>query len=154
MSVPLNGRDSGWVLGSTPATGVGGGASPPPELVTSYAYNPTDGRLETIRGGGLHPPSQFNYSYLANSNLIKTITSPAHTVTNTYEPNRNILDVKENKAGTTIISKHDYLVNAIGQRSNLAQTGTAFATVFAAARDIAWGYDSLGQVYLGSGVAF
>jgi RHS repeat-associated protein len=139
-------RDSGWVLGSTPASGVGGGASPPPELVTSYAYNPTHGRLETIRGGGLHPPSQFNYSYLANSNLIKTITSPAHTVTNTYEPNRDVLDVKENKAGTTIISKHDYLVNAIGQRSNLAQTGTAFATAFAAARDIAWGYDPLGQV--------
>ena len=58
-------RDSGWVLGSTPASGVGGGATPPPELVTSYAYNPTDGRLETIRGGGLHPPSQFSYSYTA-----------------------------------------------------------------------------------------
>jgi RHS repeat-associated protein len=33
-------------------------------------------------------------------------------------------------------------VNAIGQRTNVAQSGTAFA----AARSTAWGYDSLGQV--------
>ena len=33
-------------------------------------------------------------------------------------------------------------MNAIGQRSNVAQSGTAFA----GSRDIAWGYDSLGQV--------
>jgi RHS repeat-associated protein len=63
-------------------------------------------------------------------------------VTNYYEPNRDILDIKQNKAGTNIVSRYDYLVNAIGQRSNLAQTGTAFAS----SRDIAWGYDSLGQV--------
>ena len=33
-------------------------------------------------------------------------------------------------------------MNALGQRTNLAQTGTAFA----GSRDIAWGYDPLGQV--------
>jgi RHS repeat-associated protein len=70
------------------------------------------------------------------------VTGPAHTVTNEWETNRDILDYKENKAGTTLVSKYDYLVNAIGQRSNVAQSGTAFAS----SRDIAWGYDSLGQV--------
>jgi RHS repeat-associated protein len=70
------------------------------------------------------------------------VTGPAHTVTNTYEPNRDILDVKENKAGTSVVSRYDYTVNAIGQRSNVAQTGTAFA----AARSTAWAYDPLGQV--------
>jgi hypothetical protein len=70
------------------------------------------------------------------------VTGPVHTVTNTYEPNRDILDVKENKAGTTTVSKYDYLVNALGQRSNVAQTGTAFA----GSRDVSWGYDTLGQV--------
>jgi RHS repeat-associated protein len=70
------------------------------------------------------------------------VTGPAHTVTNTYEPNRDILDVKENKAGTTTVSKYDYLVNALGQRSNVATSGTAFAS----SRDITWGYDSFGQV--------
>jgi hypothetical protein len=29
--------------------------------------------------------------------LVKTVTGPAHTVTNTYEQNRNTLDVKENR---------------------------------------------------------
>ena len=74
--------------------------------------------------------------------MVKTVTGPAHTVTNEWETNRDILDYKENKAGTTLVSKYDYLVNAIGQRSNVAQSGTAFAS----SRDIAWGYDSLGQV--------
>jgi hypothetical protein len=68
------GRDSGYSLGSTPAPGVGGGASPPPELVTSYAYNPTDGRLSTVGRGDIPVPQSFNYTYLANSNLIETIT--------------------------------------------------------------------------------
>jgi RHS repeat-associated protein len=134
-------RDTGWVLGSTPASGVGGGASPPPELVTSYAYNPTDGRLSEISNPQISNQI-FSYTYTANSNLLSTVTGPIHTVTNTYEPNRDILDVKENKAGTSVVSRYDYTVNAIGQRSNVAQTGTAFA----GSRDIAWGYDSLGQV--------
>jgi RHS repeat-associated protein len=135
------GRDSGYSLGSTPASGVGGGAPPPPELVTSYAYNPTDGRLSSISNPQLSNVS-FAYGYETGSSLVKTVTGPAHTVTNTYEPNRDILDVKENKAGTSVVSRYDYTVNAIGQRSNVAQTGTAFAS----SRDIAWAYDPLGQV--------
>ena len=67
---------------------------------------------------------------------------PAHTVTNSYDPTRNVLLNKENKAGTTIISNYAYDVNAIGQRTDVSQSGSAFAT----ARDIAWGYDPLGQV--------
>ena len=66
-------RDSGWVLGSTPASGVGGGATPPPELVTSYAYNPTDGRLETI-------VSVLNLSYALSAwggaRLIRRLPRP------------------------------------------------------------------------------
>ncbi len=49
---------------------------------------------------------------------------------------------KQNKVGNTVISQYDYTVNAIGQRTDVAQTGTAFQAV----RGIAWGYDSLGQV--------
>jgi RHS repeat-associated protein len=63
-------------------------------------------------------------------------------VTNTWEPDRDVLDAKENKVGTVSVSKLDYSVNAIGQRTALSQTGTAFASV----RGIAWGYDSYGQV--------
>ena len=50
--------------------------------------------------------------------------------------------MKENKAGTSVVSRYDYTVNAIGQRTNVAQTGTAFGSV----RDIAWGYNAKGEV--------
>jgi hypothetical protein len=65
-----------------------------------------------------------------------------HTVTNTWEPEREVLGAKENKAGGTVVSRFDYSVNATGQRTATSQTGSAFASV----RSIAWGYDTLGQL--------
>jgi RHS repeat-associated protein len=124
-------RESGWELKNGATT----------ENSVRYDYSLTDGRLSSISNPQLSNVS-FAYGYETGSSLVKTVTGPAHTVTNTYEQNRNTLDVKENKAGTSVVSRYDYTVNAIGQRSNVAQTGTAFAS----SRDIAWGYDSLGQV--------
>ena len=55
----------------------------------------------------MHPPSQFSYPYVPNSNLLATITTSSPlltdhsaliTSTNTYEPNRDVLDTKQNKA--------------------------------------------------------
>jgi RHS repeat-associated protein len=124
-------RESGWELKNGATT----------ENSVRYDYSLTDGRLSSISNPQLSNVS-FAYGYETGSSLVKTVTGPAHTVTNTYEPNRDILDVKENKAGTSVVSRYDYTVNAIGQRSNVAQTGTAFAS----SRDIAWAYDPLGQV--------
>jgi YD repeat-containing protein len=129
------GRDTGWQLKN--------GATI--ENEASYTYHATTGRLETIGRGDTPVPSEFTYGYLANSNLIETITATAgavHTVTNVWEPTRNVLDLKQNKVGTNIISSYDYTVNAIGQRTNVSQDGTAFQAI----RAIGWGYDSLGQV--------
>jgi RHS repeat-associated protein len=113
------------------------------ENSVTYNYHLTDGRVDSISGGGLHPPSQFNYTYEPNSyGLIKTITSPIHTVTNNYEADRNVLQSKQNKVGTTNISTYQYGVNPLGQRTNVAQTGTAFGSV----RDIIWGYNAKGEV--------
>ena len=44
------GRDTGFILGSTPAPGVGGGApaSTIVEAQAAYAYSPTDGRIAQI----------------------------------------------------------------------------------------------------------
>ena len=77
-----------------------------------------------------------------SSHLLSTIVGPAHTVENTYDPTRDVLLTKENKVGTTVVSGYTYSVNAIGQRTDVSQSGTAFA----AARSIQWGYDPLGQV--------
>jgi hypothetical protein len=79
---------------------------------------------------------------VANSNLISKVTGPAHTVNHTYEANRDVLLSKQNKVGTSLVSSYAYNVNSIGQRTNLEQGGSAFAT----ARSIAWSYDVLGQV--------
>ena len=66
----------------------------------------------------------------------------AHTVTNTWLADRGSLDWKENTAGATVISKYDYAVNNVDQRTGVDVSGTAFGSVAA----IAWGYDALGQV--------
>jgi RHS repeat-associated protein len=137
------GHDTGFILGSTPAPGVGGGApaSTIVEAQAAYAYSPTDGRIAQISNPQI-PNQAFIYQYLPNSDLIEKVTGPIHTVTNSWEPNRDVLDFKQNKVGTTIISSYDYAVNAIGQRTGVATSGTAYPAV----PSWFWSYDALGQV--------
>jgi hypothetical protein len=52
------------------------------------------------------------------------------------------LDIKENKVGTTSISKYDYAVNSVNQRDSVAKSGTAFG----GSSYTLWKYDALGQV--------
>ncbi len=64
-------------------------------------------------------------------------------MSNVYETDRDVLASKVNKKlDTTTISSYFYTVNNLGQRTGVNKDGTAFAST----RDIAWGYDSLGQV--------
>ena len=75
-------------------------------------------------------PLAFNYTRVANSDLISTVTGPAHTVNNTYETNRDILLSKQNATlSNSIVSQFDYSVNPIGQRTSRSQTGTAFTAI-------------------------
>ncbi len=111
------------------------------ENQANYGYSATDGRLSQISNPQISN-LQFTYGYVPNSNLIQTVTGPTHTVTNTWETNRDVLDIKQNKVGTDVISKYDYSVNAIGQRSGVATSGNAFPAI----PSWVWGYDSLGQV--------
>ena len=128
------GRDTGYTLGTpSPSLAI--------ETQAEYQYSATTGRLAQISNPQISN-HQFTYGYESGSSLIATVTGPVHTVTSTYEPTRDILASKENKAGTTIISKYDYTVNGIGQRTNVSTSGTAFP----ATPSWTWGYDSLGQV--------
>jgi RHS repeat-associated protein len=80
---------------------------------------------------------------LANSgSLLETVTGPAHTVTNTYETNRNVLTNKENKAGVNIRSNFAYTVNDLGQRDDISRSGTAFAS----ANTETWNYNAKGEI--------
>jgi len=106
-----------------------------------FAIFDTAGRLGSVTS----PAGTFTYGYRANSmGLVHTVTGPAHTVTNTWNATRDILDLKENKVGATTISSYDYTVNHIGQRTDVAKAGSAFTST----RSIAWGYDVLGQVVM------
>jgi YD repeat-containing protein len=122
------------------------------------------GRLSTVTS----PAGTFTYSYTPGSSLIASVntfplplgTEPLGeipegskgqgegaqlTVTNTWETNRDVLDVKENRIPSTTppISRFNYGVNNIGQRTGVETTGTAFPSQPA---DWVWGYDALGQV--------
>ncbi len=112
----------------------------------TLAYHADSGRLDTVTGKLNGSDNTFTYSYQANSyGLIASVTGPAHTVTNTWEGTRDILDKKENKVtGGSNISTFDYSVNAIGQRESVDASGRAFPGGVQA--DWNWGYDSLGQV--------
>ena len=111
------------------------------ENSAAYSYSATDGRMSQI-SNPLVSNQLFNYSYTPNSNLPASVTGPIHTVTNTWEPDRNVLDLKQNKVGTTTISSYDYAVNVIGQRTGVTTSGTAYPAI----PSWLWSYDSLGQV--------
>ena len=74
--------------------------------------------------------------------MVETVTGPDHTVTNTYESSRNVLSLKENEVGSTLISSYDYTVNNFGQRTQLATDGSAFSVHPA----LVWGYNSHGEL--------
>lgn len=113
------------------------------EQTLSYTYTPT-GQLAGVTADG----KEFAYDYLPNApQLVAQMTTPVHTVSNTYEAKRNTLTSKinrwKNKVDTPIISAYTYTVNCLGQRTSVFTEGEAFASVPA---DWTWGYDVLGQV--------
>jgi RHS repeat-associated protein len=127
-------------LGRERSTGILPVTNGAAEHSLTYDYD-NSGRLWTVTS----PAGTFSYTYTAGSSLIASVTGPAHTVTNTWETNRDVLDVKENRIPSTTppVSSFNYGVNNIGQRTGVETTGLAFDT---APADWVWGYDALGQV--------
>ena len=118
------------------------------EQTLVYTYTPT-GQLAGVSADG----KEFTYSYLLNApHLISRVTAPLHTVTHTYEANRDVLTSKtnrwKNKVDTPIISAYTYTMDSLGQRISVSTEGEAFASTPA---DWAWGYDVLGQVTSANG---
>jgi RHS repeat-associated protein len=126
-SVP--GRNNGFTLGTS--------SDPDSDYAVTYTHD-TAGRLNTVTD----PNGTFTYGYLTNSNLRHTVTGPVHVTTTTYEPHRNVITSVENKVGATVVSNYAYTVNALGQRTARANTGTAFGT---ASTDV-FTYNAKGEV--------
>ncbi len=111
------------------------------ELVYSYDDK---GQVSGITADG----KQFSYEWTPNAlNLLQKMTGPLHTVTNTWESHRDILDQKanswKNKDGNADISRYVYAVNTLGKRTSVTSSGEAFAST---PSNWQWGYDVLGQV--------
>lgn len=125
------GRDNGWEVknGSVSENGV------------TYEYDDISGRIETIAGqrGGV-----FTYGYVPGSNLIASISSSVHVVSNTWLPDRDQLGVKVNKVEGVDVSSYVYNVNEIGQRSAVIQSGIAFGGGGSSTTDLE--YDVLGNM--------
>ncbi len=108
----------------------------------------TLGRLAIVTSQAINnQPSTTNYAYdPARPGLLTQLSGPAHNVYNTWEPDRDILKTKTNVHGSlvagSVISAYDYTVNNVGQRTNVATSGSAFTGV----AGWTWGYDALGQV--------
>ena len=143
-------RPTGYALvGASLAT-----PSPDEEVLTAATYGyDSHGRFAQVTGNAVPSgapsiahslsPLAFSYARVANSDLISTVTGPAHTVTNTYETNRDVLLSKQNATlSNAVVSQFDYSVNSIGQRTSRSQTGTAFT----AASTDTFAYNDRGEV--------
>ncbi len=121
-------RPTGYQLGTDLVTEAG----------VNYGYDAA-GRLSTVSSAQL---GNFAYTYKPNSSLVQGIAGPAHTVANAYEANRDVLDVRTNTAGSTVVSRFDYTVNSMGLRSNVAQSGSAFTGT----PNVAWSYNGFREL--------
>lgn len=129
------GRDKGWQVQNGTTI----------ENEVTYGYHATTGSLSHISNPQISN-LQFTYGYEPGSSLVGTITGPAHTVTNIWEPTRDALDLKKNEVGSTKVSGYDYSVNQIGQRDDVTTTFDLGGGILANPGLTAWGYDGLGQV--------
>ncbi|MDO5465416.1 MAG: RHS repeat-associated core domain-containing protein, partial [Akkermansia sp.] len=99
------GRSTGYVYskdGSTQQT-----------VTTGYG---TDGRIATA--GFLHGgvERQFSYAYLPGTNLLQQLTLPSNmTLTQSYEPQRDLLTGMLYKRGSTAVSQRSYTYDALGR---------------------------------------
>ncbi|MEM7392215.1 MAG: hypothetical protein AAF492_07685, partial [Verrucomicrobiota bacterium] len=71
-----------------------------------------------------------SYSYMADSDLLAGYSNAktGFEVSYAYESNRNLRTQVLNRYGATVISQYDYQYDNAGRRTNVANTGIAFAT--------------------------
>ncbi|HNS39985.1 MAG TPA: RHS repeat-associated core domain-containing protein, partial [Promineifilum sp.] len=118
-------------------TGISIGA----EYAVSYGYD-AYGRSSTLTSG----TDTFTTSYHANSDLVSGIAYPNDIVsTRSYEPNRDLITAVENSllsVPSVVISRYDYTNDAIGRRTEMEKSGTAFSQT----DSIAYGYNDRSEV--------
>ena len=99
------------------------------DMETSYAFD-SYGRFEKIWVSAETGTADFDYNFIANSDLVAKLTGPATYLQYTYETNRDLptyLYNKENSGGT---NRATYQVtrNGLGQQTVLKGYGSAFSS--------------------------
>jgi RHS repeat-associated protein len=107
----------------------------------TVAYSATTGRIATVSGASM---GTFTYSYAPSSNLVSKIDTGSFSRNYTYESTRDVVDTVENDitSPATVVSKYDYTVNDLTQRTAVTTSGTAFS----GSGDWAWGYNDRGEI--------
>ncbi|MCK6486670.1 MAG: hypothetical protein L6R00_21380, partial [Phycisphaerae bacterium] len=124
----------GTLAGRYNGVHVGPSNDPSADYSSSYYYD-SRGRLNRLAGPAT-PGNWVNYLYLADSDLVEKIEyrGPAleegysfiASVIRTFEPNRDLITSVENKWDSTTVSKFEYTNDALGRRTSVTVSGTAF----------------------------
>ena len=98
----------------------------------AYGYDGV-GRFSTLTAtlASLGVTNAFTYSHLANSDLLSGYSESGSglTVTRTFEANRDLITQVKSSDGAVTISQYDYVNDAIGRRTSVKNSGTAFNPV-------------------------
>ncbi|HPZ99420.1 MAG TPA: hypothetical protein PLT93_14895, partial [Phycisphaerae bacterium] len=120
----------GTVAGRVAGFQIGSAGDPDADYDVTYTYDAA-GRIGRITGPGL-PAYGVEYSRLTDSELIEyaryksDASTTLATIRRTYEANRDLVDYVQNDTSTTV-SKYDYVNDALGRRTSVVYTGSAFA---------------------------
>ena len=93
----------------------------------SYGYDPT-GRFNSTGWNVNGVTGSATYTYVPNSDLLGSLsTASGQATAYTYEPNRNLRTRINNQFNAGVVSQYDYVYDALGRRTSVANTGSAFS---------------------------
>ena len=127
-------------LGRSTGLSVAGVGDPGSPYAVTYGYD-AYGRFQSVESA--QSADTFTYTYLSGSSLVSGMTaSTGHAWSRSYEPHRNLISAVQNTFGPAIISRFDYVNDAIGRRTAISRSGTAFDTPV----QDAYGYNARSEV--------
>jgi len=88
------------------------------DYAVSYSYA-GNGRFDAVDSVVLGVTNNWQYSYLANSELSTGVSNTINSINTVkaYEDNRNLLTGIANQHGATLVSGYDYQNDAVGRRT-------------------------------------
>jgi len=123
----ITGTTSGTITRTYDALGRAGGFSLGTDYSATYGYDDATGRFNTVGWTAAGKSGTVSYSYLANSDLLSSLTSGLGSQTSySYEPNRNLHTQIKNEFGGSVISNYQYNYDNLGRRDRVDTTGQAF----------------------------